>query len=79
VPPWYDGYWVQATSNNEMQYVCLNRHNGAVNGVFMDFGARKIGLKELWELPWHRNWNPNNYPPPVWPGWMENFKDYWND
>jgi len=61
----------------EIRRVCVNRHNGGVNAVFLDFSARKVGLKELWELHWHRNWNPNNDPPPLWPPWMENFKDYY--
>jgi len=62
---------------HEIRRFCVNRHNGGVNGVFLDFSARKIGFKELWELHWHRNWNPDNYPPPFWPPWMENFKDYY--
>ncbi|HUW18864.1 MAG TPA: hypothetical protein VMW16_06140 [Sedimentisphaerales bacterium] len=76
LPPLWDGHWVADTNLNEMRYVCLNRHNAAVNGVFLDFAARKIGLKELWELRWHRNWNPHNDPPPPWPAWMYNFKTY---
>jgi prepilin-type N-terminal cleavage/methylation domain-containing protein len=80
-PPEYDGHWVKSTNISEMRYVCLNRHNEHINGVFCDFNARKIGLKELWELRWHRNWykgtgNVPNYDPPVWPPWMEHMKDY---
>jgi prepilin-type processing-associated H-X9-DG protein len=71
--------WWTAGPAHEMRRACLSRHNGAVNALFLDFSVRKVGLKELWELEWHRNWNPDNYPPPVWPGWMENFKDYWNN
>ena len=33
---------------------CMNRHNGKVNGLFLDFSARSVGLKELWTLKWHR-------------------------
>lgn len=58
---------------NEMRRACINRHNG-VNGVFMNGAVRKIGLKELWRLKWHREW-PEDFPLPVWPEWMENFKD----
>jgi len=68
---------------NEMNRACINRHNGAVNVLFMDWSARKVGLKELWTLKWHRTFNtegpwtkaggvqPNN-----WPQWMRKFKDY---
>ena len=62
---------------SEIRRPCVNRHRGMVNGLFLDFSVRKIGLKQLWELPWHKNWNPDNLPPPLWPEWMQNFKDYW--
>jgi prepilin-type processing-associated H-X9-DG protein len=67
------------SANCYMWRFCVDRHIGGTNGLFFDLSARKVGLKELWELEWHRNWNPNNDPPPVWPAWMENFKDYWNN
>jgi prepilin-type processing-associated H-X9-DG protein len=70
-------------SSDEMNRACVNRHNGAVNGVFMDWSARKIGLKELWTLKWHRNYNTagpwtkaGGVKPTNWPQWMKNFKDY---
>jgi len=56
-----------------MQYFCLNRHDGEVSGLFMDLSVRRIGLKELWDLHWHKNWNPNDDPPPPWPDWMRRF------
>ena len=64
-------------SNNFMKRFCVDRHNEYTNGLFMDLSARKIGIKELWELKWHRDWNERNAPPPVWPDWMRGFKDYW--
>jgi len=74
-PEHEDDFWTPG--RDEIRRFCVNRHNGGVNGVCLDFSVRKIGLKELWELHWHRNWNPDNYPPPLWPPWMENFKDYY--
>jgi prepilin-type processing-associated H-X9-DG protein len=62
-----------------MQRPCVNRHNGGVNGLFLDFSARKVGLKELWEIWWYRGW-PEDIDAigrPWWPPWMENFKDYY--
>jgi hypothetical protein len=56
-----------------MQYFCLNRHEGKTGVLFMDLSVRKIGLKDLWELHWHKNWNPNDDPPPDWPEWMNRF------
>jgi len=67
----------EGVAKGEMKRYSVNRHNGAINGAFLDFSARKIGLKELWEVDWHRNWNPDNDPPPAWPAWMQNFKDYY--
>ena len=88
-PPEYDGqiYYGYIFYNvNEIRNFCINRHNGGVNGLFLDFSARKIGLKELWELTWHRNWFttpagfPDPYPPWHFRGdpahWMYNFKNY---
>jgi prepilin-type N-terminal cleavage/methylation domain-containing protein len=77
-PPEYDG---QVTLPNEMHLVCINRHNGYINGIFMDFATvRKIGLKELWQFRWHREFDNSNNPwvgPGVnWPEWMRGFKDY---
>ncbi len=66
-----------------MQYFCIDRHGGGVNSVFMDGSVRKVGLKELWTLRWHRYF-PRNGPwtraggvnPSAWPLWMSGFKDY---
>ncbi|MGD8499995.1 MAG: type II secretion system protein, partial [Phycisphaerales bacterium] len=33
---------------------CINRHGGYVNGLFLDWSVRKVGLKELWTLKWNR-------------------------
>ena len=79
-PPEYDGE-LPLGDINEMQRVCMNRHNGGVNCTFLDFSARKVGLKELWELEWSRNWFTDSvgkpdYDPPEWPEWMRDFKDY---
>jgi hypothetical protein len=49
----------------------------------MDYSARKVGLKELWALKWHRLYNQSG-PWTLaggsiasdWPDWMRNFKDY---
>jgi hypothetical protein len=41
----------------------------------VDFSVRKIGLKELWKLKWHRQFD-TNADSPVWPEWMKSFKDY---
>jgi prepilin-type N-terminal cleavage/methylation domain-containing protein/prepilin-type processing-associated H-X9-DG protein len=79
-PPAYDG---ERSSNNQMHYSCINRHIGYVNVLFMDWSSRKVGLKELWTLKWHREYNTagswtiaGGVAPTDWPQWMRNFKDY---
>jgi len=60
---------------NHMRRVCVNRHDGFVNSSFCDFSARRVGLKELWALRWHKTY-PTNPMPPAWPEWMARFKDF---
>ncbi len=61
---------------------CTNRHDGFVNGAFLDGSARKVSLKELWTLKWYRHFDTQNpwtkaggVMPEDWPVWMRNFKD----
>ena len=51
--------------------------------LFLDWTVRKVGLKELWKLKWHRKYNINGpwtraggVQPGDWPEWMKNVKDY---
>ena len=68
---------------NSIRRFCINRHDGFVNTAFLDGSASKIGLKELWTLKWHRNFDATNLWTRAggaqafsWPEWMRNFKDY---
>jgi prepilin-type N-terminal cleavage/methylation domain-containing protein/prepilin-type processing-associated H-X9-DG protein len=68
IPPEYKG---QFGSSDPMRRFCIDRHNsGEVNGLFMDWSVRPVGLKELWDLKWHRNYD-TNYREPEWPAWMK--------
>ncbi len=85
IPPDYNGEWSRPNGYNyEMKHFCIDRHGGGfVNHVFMDGGVRKIGLKQLWTLKWHREFKisgpwtsaggANN---DKWPQWLRPFKDY---
>lgn len=82
-PPQYDGATENLAGSNEMRRVCLNRHSEVVNGVFLDWSVRKIGLKELWTLPWHANFDTKGrwtkaggVQSEDWPEWMSSFKEY---
>jgi len=61
----------------------INRHNGTINGLFLDWSVRPIGLKELWTLRWCRYFNTagpwtkaGGVTPSQWPAWMRRFKEY---
>ena len=63
--------------------VCINRHNGTINVLFLDSSVRKLGLKGLWTLKWRRDFNTSGpwtkaggVKPDEWPKWMREFKDY---
>jgi len=63
--------------------VCINRHNGGVNALFLDWSVRRVGLKELWTLKWHRQFDTagkwtraGGAKPEDWPLWMRGFRDY---
>ena len=62
--------------DNPMKMLCIDRHNYAVNGVFADFSARRISLKGLWKLKWHRTYDINAGPTTAeWPKWMKPLKE----
>ena len=68
------------TSSN-MGRFCINRHEGYTNCVFLDFTVKKVGLKQLWLLKWHRQYK-THYAitnPVDWSygsGWMAKFKEF---
>jgi prepilin-type N-terminal cleavage/methylation domain-containing protein len=80
-PPDFNGQWLGA--GYEMMHFCIDRHNSVTNHAFMDWSVRSVGLKELWALKWHREYNVAGYwtkaggaQPGTWPEWMRKFKDY---
>ncbi len=74
-PPEYDAANWNVT--DQMGRICINRHDGYVNWLFVDFTVRKIGLKQLWKLKWHRACDTQAGPTrEEWPDWMKTFKEY---
>jgi prepilin-type N-terminal cleavage/methylation domain-containing protein len=62
---------------------CMDRHNECINGLFLDWSVRRLGIKELWTLKWHLQFDTANawtkaggVLPEDWPHWMRQFKDY---
>jgi len=76
-PPRYEGEPRTGVGQggDEMRIFCINRHQGTINMLFMDWSVRSVGLKELWRLKWHRNFDTNAYPV-IWPEWMRYLPDY---
>ena len=68
--PDVNGQWSGA--GKEMMHFAIDRHQGKVNSLFLDFSVRTIGLKELWKLKWSKNYNTSILLPNAWPDWMEN-------
>jgi prepilin-type N-terminal cleavage/methylation domain-containing protein len=76
-------YQLHSAGTNEMRRVCLNRHSFAVNSVFLDWSVRKVDLKELWTLKWHKQYNTKDFWTRAggaidedWPEWMRGLKAY---
>ena len=82
IPPEYDGDYTENGHMDGMQNVCQDRHDETTNILFIDWGVRAVGLKECWELKWHRQWiedyrtagRPTEWNAPD--HWMRNMKDY---
>lgn len=65
--------------DNAMNRFCINRHQQATNGVYLDYHVEKIWLKALWRQQWSK---PPRFdvgaPKPDWATeapWMTSFKD----
>jgi type II secretory pathway pseudopilin PulG len=79
-PPLYER---TLQGSGHMGAFCFPQHGPFVNGLFMDWSVRKVGLKQLWTLKWHRDYNAagpwtkaGGLLPEDWPEWMRKFKEY---
>jgi prepilin-type N-terminal cleavage/methylation domain-containing protein len=82
-PPQYTGQQPAEWTVDNMRRFCLDRHLSAMCAGFLDSSVRRIGLKELWTLKWHRSYKTTNawtkaggVLPADWPDWMRPSKDY---
>ena len=77
MPPLFETDYYEGVWDNQMRRFCVNRHDGAINCLYMDFSVRRINLKCLWSIRWHRLYDPDA-PKPDWSSeaaWMSKFKD----
>jgi prepilin-type N-terminal cleavage/methylation domain-containing protein/prepilin-type processing-associated H-X9-DG protein len=85
-PPAYDGdlsFVANPGSSHIMKRVCIDRHGGGINSLFMDWSVRKVGLKELWILKWNGPYDTcgpwtkaGGVQSEDWPVWMRSVEDY---
>jgi hypothetical protein len=82
-PPAYEDMALSRFTVNSMGYFVMDRHHGGINGLFMDWSVRKVGLKELWTLKWCPDFDTagrwtkaGGVQADEWPKWMRGFKDY---
>jgi len=79
----FDFGWGNKGTADEMNQFCIDRHNGWVNFAFADWSVRKIGLRELWTLRWHKNFNTGGAWTTAggatdsdWPQWLRRYKAF---
>jgi prepilin-type N-terminal cleavage/methylation domain-containing protein len=74
-PPSYpDPGQIVRSQHGEMSEYCIDRHQQGINATFADWSLRKVWLKGLWQLRWHRDYDVTA-PPPIWPPWMQSFPE----
>ena len=80
-PPLYEDAPVDTVCG--LPRYAMNRHDGGINMLFMDWSVRKVGVKELWTLRWNKQFDPagpwtkqGGVQPEDWPQWMRRFPDY---
>ena len=75
--PWRD------QPDSAMVRIVQNRHDEKQNMLFADGSSTKIGLKQIWTLKWHKEYNTGGkwtvsggVTYDDWPSWMAGFKEY---
>ena len=72
-PEYEERRWTRGPEN-EMRRACFRRHRPYhVQVIFLDFSIKKVTIKQLWTLKWHRDWLNElaQAGMPQWPQWME--------
>jgi prepilin-type N-terminal cleavage/methylation domain-containing protein/prepilin-type processing-associated H-X9-DG protein len=69
------------TANNLNRFF-ISRHDLSVNMLMADWSVKRVGLKQLLKLRWHRTWElimstaTPRYENITWPDWVKNARDY---
>jgi prepilin-type N-terminal cleavage/methylation domain-containing protein len=77
-----ENYW-RTREQKKASTIPLFFDKGYINTVFLDLNVRKVGLKELWTLNWHRNFDTEGIWTTAggatasdWPDWMRHLKEF---
>jgi len=69
--PTYPGEWEGRFGDDVAQF-CIVRHDGGINGIFLDGSAKRIELQCLWRLKWNRLSDMEEAPTPEeFPDWLK--------
>jgi prepilin-type N-terminal cleavage/methylation domain-containing protein/prepilin-type processing-associated H-X9-DG protein len=69
-PPAFNGEW--AGINAEFHHFAIARHNKGVNVVFFDGSVRYLPARDLWNLPWHNQYDTQYATRNIqFPSWMK--------
>ena len=69
-PPAFNGEWKDPRHDDDMHYFAIARHAKGVNILFFDSSVRYSRAKDLWSLPWHKNYDVNAVTDILFPNWM---------
>jgi prepilin-type processing-associated H-X9-DG protein len=67
-PPQFNGQ--ENDLSSEMDAFAIARHGKGVNILFFDGSVRYTRAKDLWKLPWHRQYDVNAASNITFPAWM---------
>jgi prepilin-type N-terminal cleavage/methylation domain-containing protein/prepilin-type processing-associated H-X9-DG protein len=68
-PPSFNGQWNGAGA--EFNHFAIMRHGKGSQMTFFDGSARRVRTRDLWYLPWNKEFNTSyQYPANFFPSWM---------
>ena len=67
-PPSFNGQWGGVGA--EFYHFAIARHRRGINLVFFDGSARYTRARDLWKMPWHREFDVTHYARVRFPDWM---------
>jgi prepilin-type N-terminal cleavage/methylation domain-containing protein/prepilin-type processing-associated H-X9-DG protein len=67
-PPFFNGQW--AGADLEFLHFAIARHRQGINLVFFDGSARYSRVRDLWTMPWHREFDVTYSARIRFPDWM---------